>query len=92
MHLLLLTWFCPNLLLTDTRFCQPVPESIEIGEQQPDDDEEEEAEEIPEVRLTETGAFRSVVDDALDDGDDGTTESSHPSQPTDDSLPKKTPV
>ena len=20
-HLLLLTWFCPNLLLTDTRFC-----------------------------------------------------------------------
>ena len=70
----------------------PVPESIEIGEQQPDDDEEEEAEEIPEVRLTETGAFRSVVDDALDDGDDGTTESSHPSQPTDDSLPKKTPV
>ena len=50
------------------------------------------AEEIPEVRLTETGAFRSVVDDALDDGDDGTTESSHPSQPTDDSLPKKTPV
>ena len=80
---------------------QLVPDSIEIQEAKQQDEEQEEeqeeeessAVEVPEVRRSKSGAFMSVIDDALDDGDEGSSsESSHPSQPTDDSLPKKTAV
>ena len=72
---------------------EPVPDSIEIQEAQLQEEDECSGEEVQEIRHNKSGAFKSVIDDALDEGDEGSsTESSHPSQPSDDSLPKKTAV